>query len=88
MGQDYLIDTNVLIDFQTKVIPQNGFEFVSKIIDQNFTVSFVSYIEVLGYKNVTESMERFMALADVIETNKMIIDQTLLLRKGEENYVA
>ena len=48
MGQDYLIDKNVLIDFQTKVIPQNGFEFVSKIIDQNFTVSFVSYIEVFG----------------------------------------
>jgi hypothetical protein len=40
MGQKFLIDSNILIDFQTKIIPQHGFEYIAKIIDDDFTVSF------------------------------------------------
>jgi len=81
MGEKFLIDTNTLIDFQTQIIPQEGFEYVKKAIDDVFIVSFVSYIEFLGYKNVTQTMESFIALAEVIEINKSIINQTILLRK-------
>jgi predicted nucleic acid-binding protein len=81
MGKKFLIDTNALIDFQIKKIPKNGFEYVAKIIDDTFIVSFISYIEFLGYKDVSEAMENFIALSTVIEINKAIIDQTILLRK-------
>lgn len=81
MGKKFLIDTNVLIDFQTQIIPQKGLEYVAKAIDDSFIVSFVSYIEFLGYKNVTQAMESFITLADVIETNTRVISQTILIRK-------
>jgi predicted nucleic acid-binding protein len=82
MGKKFLIDTNILIDFQTRSIPQKGFEYVVQAIDDSFNVSFVSYIEFVGYKNVTKAMEGFIALADVIEINKSIINQTVLIRKA------
>jgi hypothetical protein len=82
MGQEFLIDTNTLIDFQTKTIPPKGLAYVSKVIDNSFIVSFVSYIEFLGYKNVSSVMEGFIELADVIEINKAIINQTISLRKN------
>ncbi len=81
MGQKSLIDTNILIDFQSKIIPQKGFEYVAKTIDDTFIVSFISYIEFLGYKNVSPAMEHFIALADVIEVNAAIINQTIFIRK-------
>jgi predicted nucleic acid-binding protein len=82
MGKKFLIDTNILIDFQTRIITQKGFEYVATAIDDSFNVSFVSYIEFVGYKNVTPAMESFIALANVIEINKHIINQTILIRKA------
>lgn len=81
MGKRFLIDTNVLIDFQSKFLPEDGLNFTTNIINEDFTISFVSYIEFLGYKNTTEAMENFISLATVIETNKEIIQQTIALRR-------
>jgi predicted nucleic acid-binding protein len=81
MGPGFLIDTNIIIDFQTRSVPAKGQDYIAKAIDVKFIISFVSYIEVLGYKDVSEEMENFVSLAEVIELNKSIIDQTILLRK-------
>jgi predicted nucleic acid-binding protein len=82
MGQRYLIDTNVLIDFQVRIIPPSGQAFIADIIDESFVVSFINYIEYLVYEHVTEDMLYFISLATVIETNKLIIDQTIAIRKA------
>jgi predicted nucleic acid-binding protein len=82
MGQKFLIDTNSLIDFQTRKIPHDGLGFIAKTIDDSFIISFITYIEFLGYKDVSQSMENFIALATIIEVNKPIINQTILLRKA------
>jgi predicted nucleic acid-binding protein len=63
------------------VIPANGLQFLKDIINVDFTVSFVSYIEFLGYKNVTKASEDFIALANVIEVDKAIIDACIAIRK-------
>ena len=81
MGKKYLIDTKILIDAQTKNIPQNGLTFLQSIIDEDFTVSFITYIEFLGYKAATRESEAFISLADIIEINKPIIDTCITLRK-------
>jgi len=65
MKPNYLIDTNVLIDAQMKRLPANGLAFLSKTIDENFTVSFITYIEFLGYKSLTEASGLFIKLAKV-----------------------
>lgn len=55
---------------------------IKKILDDNFIISFITYIEFLGYSNASESLEEFVSLANVIEINKGIIDQTILIRKA------
>lgn len=83
MEQKYLIDTNVLIDAQMNSLPEAGMKFMAEIIDKEFTVSFITYIEFLGYKDVTQETEDFIALADVIEINKEIIQTCINLRKSK-----
>ena len=81
MGKRYLIDTNIIIDAQLKKIPQKGLLFLSEIINYEFNVSFVTYIEFLGFKAATLVMEEFIGLANIIEINKTIINTTIELRK-------
>lgn len=83
MEQKYLIDTNVLIDAQMNNLPEAGMKFMAEIIDKEFTVSFITYIEFLGYKDVTKETEDFIALANVLEINKEIIQTCINLRKSK-----
>lgn len=83
MGQQFLIDTNTLIDAQMKKLPEKGLQFLTNIINENFTISFITYIEFLGYKYTTQATEEFIALANVIEINKSIIDNCIALRKAQ-----
>lgn len=83
MEQKYLIDTNVLIGAQMNNLPEAGMKFMAEIIDKNFTVSFITYIEFLGYKNITQETEDFIALANVLEINKEIIQTCVNLRKSK-----
>jgi predicted nucleic acid-binding protein len=81
MEQRYLIDTNAIIDAQMGKIPKNGMEFMATVVNKEFIVSFVSYIEFLGYKDVTPQSEAFISMANVVEINKNIIDTCIALRK-------
>lgn len=83
MGQQFLIDTNTLIDAQMKKMPEKGLQFLANVINEKFTISFVTYIEFLGYKYATKATEEFIALANVIEINKSIIDTCIALRKAQ-----
>jgi len=82
MGQKYLIDTNVLIDAQMNRLPNKGLGFLSKVINENFIISFITLIEFLGYKNISKSSEEFISLANVIEIDKPIIQYCIDLRKN------
>ena len=82
MGQKYLIDTNVLIDAQMNRLSNNGLAFLAKAIDENFIISFITQIEYLGYKDISKDSEEFISLAEVIETDKQIIQICIGLRKN------
>jgi hypothetical protein len=47
----YLIDTNVIIDYLGGKIPHEGMLFLNALIDAVPNVSVISKIEVLGYKH-------------------------------------
>lgn len=81
MEQKYLIDTNVLIDAQMNRLPKQGLSFLAKIINDNFTISFITKIEFLGYKEVPKSSEEFISLASVIGVDDSVIDICISLRK-------
>ena len=71
----YSVDTNSIIDAQIGIIPEKGLHFLGNVINENFTISFITCIEVLGYKNVSQTTQDFMELANVIEINKAVIDR-------------
>ena len=64
-------------------IPANGMEFMAVVVNQEFIISFVSYIEFMGYKNITPEFEAFISMANVIEINKIIIDTCVALRRSK-----
>jgi toxin FitB len=80
----YLVDTNSIIDAQMGKIPEKGLQFLGNVINENFIISFITYIEVLGYKDVPQTTQDFMGLADVIEIDKAIIDACIELRKRKK----
>ena len=82
MEQKYLIDTNVLIDAQMNRLPSKGLDFLTKVIDKNFIISFITQIEYLGYKNISKSSETLISLADIIEIDKLIIQTCIDIRKN------
>jgi predicted nucleic acid-binding protein len=83
MGQKYIIDTNTVIDAQMNKLPEKGIEFIKNVINEDFTVSFVTYIEFLGYKDISQISKDFIALANVLEINKSIIDTCIEIRKQQ-----
>jgi len=84
MGKKYLIDTNVLIDAQMGRLSKKGLNFLANVINENFIISFITYIEYLGYRNITKSSEEFISMAEVIEIDKFIIRNSIYLRKNHK----
>ncbi len=82
MGKRCLIDTNVLIDGQSGRLSEESAKRLAEIINESFTISVISYIEFLGYKHATSSMEDFIGLADLITLDKKIITTTIDIRKN------
>ena len=82
MGQKYLIDTNVLIDAQMGRLTKKGLLFLAKVMNDNFIISFITLIEFLGYKHITESSEKFISLAEVVNIDSFIIYSCIALRKN------
>lgn len=81
MAVNYLIDTNAIIDAQSKRLPEEGLGFLATIMNIDFTISFVSFIEYMSFANLSQEAEEFIKLANLIHINQKIIDTTILLRK-------
>lgn len=59
----YLIDTNVVIDYLGSKLPASGMDFMNTVIDAVPNVSVVTKIEVLGF-NAPE--QHYKTLSDFI----------------------
>ena len=81
MGKEYLIDTNALIEYTGDLLPEKAHSFISGIIDEQFIISVINKIEVLGHNTAGNDIEDFIELADVIELTGDITSKTIELRK-------
>ena len=84
MGQKYLIDSNVLIDYMAGLIPDKGSDFVETLFDTQFLISVVTKIEVLGYNDFPHkmsAMSRFVSLSDILPLNESITEKTIELKR-------
>ena len=81
MGQKYLLDTNVILDFMGKKLPKKSEIFLSEIIDDHINISAINKIELLGFSNVEQDLIDFVNFAEIYHIDDTIIDQTIELRK-------
>ncbi len=80
MGKRYLIDSNVLIEFSGKLLPQTTIDLISSIIDEEFNISFINKIEVLGHSSADKNLKEFINSANIIEISPDITERTIKLR--------
>lgn len=81
MGKKFLIDTNILIEYVGDLLPKEANNFISEIIDENFLISIINKIEILGHQSVDQKVEDFISLAESILISNDIVKTTISLRK-------
>jgi len=81
MGQEYLIDTNVILDFMGRKLPANSEYFISGIIDDRINISAINKIELLGFSFVEQVLIDLVDFAVLYHIDDEIIDKTIELRK-------
>ena len=81
MGQEYLIDTNVILDFMGGKLPANSEYFISGIIDDRINISAINKIELLGFSFVEQVLIDLVDFAVIYHIDDEIIDKTIELRK-------
>jgi predicted nucleic acid-binding protein len=80
MEQKYLLDTNVVLDFMGKKLPDKSKVLLSKIIDNQINISAISKIELLGFDHVEQDLIAFVNFSEVYYIDDKVIDQTIALR--------
>ncbi|HDO28020.1 MAG TPA: type II toxin-antitoxin system VapC family toxin [Bacteroidetes bacterium] len=83
--QEYLIDTNVTIEYIGEALPEKALSMLESIIDRRFYISVINKIELLGFSDITENEEQkfkeFINAADVLELDEDIVNSTIEVRK-------
>jgi len=82
MGTRYLLDTNAVLDFMGKKLPEQSNLFLSEIIDNEINISAINKIELLGFSFVEQVLIDFVSFANIYPINDEIIDKTIELRKN------
>lgn len=84
MGKNYLIDTNSLLEFVANSLPVNARIFMKNVIDEDFNVSIINRMEVLGHESATQTLTDFMDLATTYQVSEAVVNQTIALRKTKK----
>ena len=85
MGKRYLIDTNILIEYSSSILPDKAENFISKIVDEDFNISIINKIEILGYSSAERQIEEFISLAVIFPLTDEIADKTIELRRSKKS---
>lgn len=84
MGQQYLIDSNSVIDYLSGNLPPQGMDFMNQIVNDIPNISVITKIEVLGYKTTEEAynlLSDFVNDSIVINLQDKIVENTIEIRK-------
>ena len=84
MGERYLIDSNVIIDYASLRLPKSGSDFLEHIFNADFLISVVVKIEVLGFNDVPQKLnilEEFINSATILHLDESLVQKTILLKR-------
>lgn len=83
--QEYLIDTNVAIEYIGATLPEKALNKLDTIIDSHFYISVINKIELLGFAGLsTNETEKFTMLVEAainLGLNKEVVNKTIEIRK-------
>lgn len=78
------MDSNVLIDYTALLLPQLGSDFVEQLFNDDFLISIVVKIEVLGFNDIPQkmtAMEEFVSSANIFPLDDKVSQKTIELRR-------
>ncbi|MDR0835962.1 MAG: PIN domain-containing protein, partial [Tannerella sp.] len=81
MGTKYLLDTNTVLDFMGKLLPEKSQFLFSEIIDEEINISLINKIELLGFAFVEQELIDFVAFATIFPIDDNTTDKTIELRR-------
>ncbi len=83
MGERYLIDSNVIIDYLNGKLPDLGKALLQQVVNEIPLLSIISRIEVLSYNNaddVRKLLLDFIKSSNVFELSDEIVEATISIR--------
>ena len=84
MEQQYLVDSNTIIDYVGNKMPDKSLLILDGYFDNNFSLSIISKIEVLGFNDSSDELKQLVDLIDlanIIYVDDVIANKTIELRK-------
>jgi len=81
MGTNFLIDTNVVIDFSHGIFSEKSKNFVAEILNKEPIISAITQIELLGFSVVPPQIESFVRYTSIVGINNSVIEKTIEIRK-------
>ncbi len=84
MGQRFLIDTNVIIDYTSNRLDPKTSASLEDIFNSDFNTSIIVKIELLGYNDSPGKMqllEEFLNTAIILSLDNAVAQKTIELRK-------
>ena len=87
MGQRFLIDTNVIIDYTSGKFDNKAAIFAEDIFNTDFNISVVVKIEALGYNELSDKMQLltdFINTANIFPLDDIVTQKTIELRKNNK----
>ena len=82
MGTQYLIDSNIIIDFFNGKLPFPGRQLLSRV---ELVISIITYIELFSSNNIAieeyQQLKRFADMTTVHPVNLSIAAETITIRK-------
>lgn len=84
-NENYLLDSNTVIDYLEGKMSQHSLEKMDNIIDQRGRISVITQIEILGWFGATDVqltlLNEFVADAIVLHLTPELINRTIILRQ-------
>jgi predicted nucleic acid-binding protein len=85
MEQGFLIDTNVIIEVMGNSMPASAMKIVAGM---PLVISAVTYMETLGWHQVTQSqlqiIQNFMSAATILPINQPVVEKTVFIRQQKK----
>ncbi|MBK9742704.1 MAG: type II toxin-antitoxin system VapC family toxin [Saprospiraceae bacterium] len=84
--QQYLIDTNAVIDFLSNKLPETAMYFMNDIFDDVPNISVVTKIELLGFNAPDEHYQLLTSFVNdtiVLDLSEKVVDECIKIRKNK-----